>query len=340
MIVSILASQISPLYRDDSQPRIVETLSVKIGISTSPAVSQEGFVVVSSTGWQLYCFDISSGDELWDKDFSSHSHSGPLIVGDKVIYKSGHKDKKIVAYDIHTDDDVWVVEDYGGGGQLSVYDGDIITPAENFILRLDPSTGDILWKYPVMENIITEPAIIDGVGYFTTLSGNLIAIELKNGEELDRIELSSPVHSSPVSYEGLIYIAPYDGRIISFDTADKTVETIYEGSEPVYADLVHDEDRIYFITISGVVYSIDRSGNLMWSYDSGYNVDAGAVIYEDQLIYGADDGFLRSISRDDGREIWNLQLVGQIKSKPILYNNKMLVGTMRGKLYIIDLPGD
>lgn len=135
----------------------------------TPLVSK-GRVFVLSGRDMLACLDAESGETLWRADLHEtyRSHwdmfgvsESLLLVDGKIIVTPGGEQTTIIALDEATGEPVWKSESLGAQRSnmsplLISHAGReyIIASTRTHVLSVDPSTGDIYWKYHY--NVLTE----------------------------------------------------------------------------------------------------------------------------------------------------------------------------------------
>jgi len=128
----------------------------------TPTVEDNRLYVLSGSG-ELSCFNVNDGSVIWsfdvDKTFESKWHrwgvaESPLIVDDKVIVTPGGDKATAVAFDKMTGKQVWQSPPLG---DIRSYISAVIYQYKNFryilactydyIVALEPSTGEMIWKF-------------------------------------------------------------------------------------------------------------------------------------------------------------------------------------------------
>jgi len=138
------------------------SISYAVGPRATPTVDGDRVYIVGGTG-QLFCFDVVTGEVLWEKDYVAEYDtsvpvwgivSGPLVDGDRLIaFVGGEPDAGVVAFNKYTGKEVWraievssemgyaqpVVYEAGGVRQLIVWHPLALT-------SLNPVTGAQYWE--------------------------------------------------------------------------------------------------------------------------------------------------------------------------------------------------
>lgn len=169
---------------------------------------------------------------------------------------------------------------------------------------IDPNTREQLWFTHT-----TSDAHGTSLGarhlFVGTLTGQLIALDLKTGEVAWTHDMPAPVTASPLVIQGTahtVFIADTTGhvRALSAQGGDLLWEAKLDGG--VTSGMASDEDTVFASTRTGHVYALDReSGERRWHRHLDYlseedltrlehvgvkyaHVDAAPVVAKDRLV--------------------------------------------------------
>ena len=140
------------------------SVAYAIGPRATPTVDGDRVYVVGGTG-RLFCFDVQTGDVLWEKDYVAEYDtsvpvwgivSAPLVDGERLItVVGGEPDALVVAFDKHTGEEIWRAIETGtemGYAQPIIYEAggarQLIIWHPQALASLDPETGEIYWEQP------------------------------------------------------------------------------------------------------------------------------------------------------------------------------------------------
>ena len=138
------------------------SISYAVGPRATPTVDGGRVYVVGGTG-RLFCFDVETGDVLWEKDYVADYDtsvpvwgivSGPLVDGDRLItVVGGEPDAGVVAFNKYTGEEIWRAIKVGsemGYAQPVIYEAggvrQLIVWHPLALASLDPVTGDEYWE--------------------------------------------------------------------------------------------------------------------------------------------------------------------------------------------------
>ena len=146
--------------------------------------------------------DARTGVEVWTYDHDGRVESPMTVVDDLVLF--GDDKQQIYALDARTGEYRWQIE-HGifNSGLIAVADG--VALLGSYAVEL--SSGDTLWQVrdSDMGRYISNPAIANGVVYFGTEDGLLIALDLKTGEGVWQFDAGDGVVTDPAVSNGVVY---------------------------------------------------------------------------------------------------------------------------------------
>ncbi|MDR2037304.1 MAG: PQQ-like beta-propeller repeat protein [Bacteroidales bacterium] len=135
-------------------------------------IPNDGYLYLVSGNGELFCFDESGLDIVWQKsmrDFGAEpprhgTNESPLIVGEKLIFTPGGKEHNIVALNKKTGELIWSSEAKGDVSSYCcpIYLDDqqipqIVTMTGHHVVGIDISNGNMLWSFPFTNRFFEHP---------------------------------------------------------------------------------------------------------------------------------------------------------------------------------------
>lgn len=166
----------------------------------TPVIADGKMFVGSHNSGALQAFDLSSGAELWKAKAPNWIHSEMIYSGGRIFVGFGNR----------------FFDPAGHRGT-----------GESGVMALDAETGNVLWTFPTVGEVMPTPVVVNGAVYAVTGDRHLFRIDPATGEELDSTDLGHIVSmSSPAEHDGKLYFgsgspAPY--TFFSYDTSTDTV---------------------------------------------------------------------------------------------------------------------
>jgi outer membrane protein assembly factor BamB len=217
---------------------VTYTISYPAGPRCTPNIHDGKVYTLGSEG-HLICFDVNSGNIIWQKNLAEEYKTKaalwgyaahPLVDGNKLICVVGGEGTHTVAFDLQTGDEIWrtntspeqgysppTIIEAGGVRQL-------ISCRPNAVSSSDPETGKPYWEEP-----------------YTASNGSIIMSPVKSGDYL--------------------YVGGYSDQSLMLKlAADKPEAEIVWGNEdkhgisPINVQPIADGD---------VIYGVDQNSNLM-----------------------------------------------------------------------------
>ncbi len=161
-------------------PDIAWSFATGSRMRSSPVLS-DGVVYIGTTIGQMYAFDASNGDIVWQVDTDGRIQSTALVAGDLVI---------VAAAD---------------------------TAQPGFVLAYDRATGVEAWRYPVGDQVSSDPLLYEGVVYVGSDDGFVYALNPDDGSEVWKVDTGAPVAWPAAADAGFIVVGNRGGTLFALD---------------------------------------------------------------------------------------------------------------------------
>lgn len=184
-----------------------------------------------------------------------------------------------------------------------------------FLSATNYLTGDTIWNKQFNYSVSAGLAQIDNMLLFATNEGDVISLDINSGSELWKSKVSSEVFAKPVQAGKYVIVKSVDGRVAALDL---------------------------------------KTGNSIWVYDRAVppltlRGNSAAVVYENTIIVGMDNGELIGLSLDTGQVIWKLAVAVptgsteiermiDIDATPVIAGENLFVVTYQGRIANIHIP--
>lgn len=286
--------------------------------------------------YRVLSLDADGGEILWDVQVaegapyddrhsaSSYASPTPATDGERVYAYFGTPGLFALDFDgnvlWHADLGQMATLGMGVGTSPLLHEGLVIVQAdlelgaESFIVALDTTTGEEVWR-TAREGISvtwTTPVLVDtGTRTELVTSGNelLVSYDPGTGEELWRMEglQSNSIHRPLVHGNLVIHTAGYPTKIM------KAVRLGGSGD-------------------------LTGSDHLVWSYNKGTAYVASSLVY-DGIVYAlADNGVVTALDADTGEVIYEggrPPVPQRFFASPIAYDGKILLIGEDGEIFVV-----
>lgn len=278
----------------------------------SSPIAAEGLILVGVDSGYFYAFDQEDGDKKW-----RFKAEGPINAT-------------------------------AAAGQGKVFFGD----DDGNFYALDIKTGDLIWKERYGSLVTTSPLIIGDRLYIVNIAGTVLALQAETGHRIWSYPYQPPKREMTMLGQGSLahsvdkkgdrlYVGFSDGRLVAVDANGGSIiwSQNLARSQRKFIDVdmqpLIDGDRIYAATFGGDLFCLNRNdGNILWEVAIGSGVRFS--LSGDVLFVSGSDGVLYALGKEDGAERWKYESKEGALTRPIVYNDLVMVGSTKHSMFFID----
>jgi outer membrane protein assembly factor BamB len=127
-------------------------------------------------------------------------------------------------------------------------------------------------------------------------------------------EAGESVESSAAIADGTVYVGSQSGELIALDLQRGAVRWKYRAKEPIgESSPCVGNGVVYVGDLSGTLHAINaRDGNGFWTYKTGGEIKSSPVLVEDKVLVGSYDEHLYCLSARKGELIWRFKSEGPV----------------------------
>ncbi len=198
----------------------------------------------------------------------------------------------------------------------------------------------LAWHFAPGVPFLASPAVVGGVAYLASLSGDVYAIDIANGGLLwdSHLPSGAPVVRAPSvdPLQGLLFVAGTDGTLsaLAISTGDPVWSIALGGnlSAPVFG-----AGKIYLTSDNGLVSVLETTGAVLWTAPlpsrsaSSVALDPTRGILVDALASGE----LLAVHISTGQPLWSASLGAGFVAAPTLWNGAVVVGSLNSSVYAV-----
>jgi eukaryotic-like serine/threonine-protein kinase len=232
-----------------------------------------------------------------------------------------------------------------------------------------PKLKGVKWTFHTGGEVISSPAIVNGVVFVGSNDGKLYALDADTGATKWSFPTGARITSSPAVDNGLVYCISYDGNFYAVDAVSGKLKwkfalpgerryaaTHLHGALPAGETMPDPFDvylsspalwngSVYFGSGDGSVYSLNAvTGTRNWKFSTGDVVHASPAIADGKLYVGSWDSYFYALDASTGKEVWRFKTgedpdihnqVG-IQSSATISNGVVYFGCRDSNLYALD----
>ncbi len=312
------------------------TLKTSKGVTSSPAV-QDGYVLVGSRDWRIYCLNASNGSEFWNYKTGNEVHSSPSIMEDFVYI--GSDDGYVYRLEISTGRLSWK-SPVGGlvrsspavvGGRVYIGSG------EHDVFCLNASDGDVIWRCPTSSRVQSTPAVSNGAIYVASDDFFVYAINASTGSQMWRCHTGSLV-SSPCIYDDVVFVGSTDGYLCALNASMGTMIWQYETAGSVSSSPAAFYGCVYVGSDDNNIYCLNATdGKKVWQSPTGFWVRSSPAVSDGKVYAGSEDFNVYCFDAFTGAKKGSYELGGSVYSSPAIAYSNLYVGSDDFCLYAFGL---
>ena len=225
------------------------------------------------------------------------------------------------------------------------------TPAENWSqfrgnhqltgvsLGTVPNSLKQLWTYEAGDSIESSAAVVGGTVFVGSQKGELVALNLDNGQVFWKFSTGSPIgESSPAYSNGVVYIGNLGGWLNAVNATNGQKLWAFKTDNEIKSSPVVVGDRLLIGSYDQNLYGLStRNGALLWKVRTNGPVHstpgvAGGLAY----VAGCDEVF-RAIRISDGKEMFTISSGAYTGASPALRGTAAYYGTFDNEVLMVDL---
>ena len=239
-------------------------------ITTGAAVSGNLVLVGDAVG-KFYAIDTANGTTSWTVDPGGASAVGiPAIDGNSAVF--AQLDGHILCVRISDGETLWTYEpDYDESANEDLSDGPIIADGKVFasfssgeLKALDLKNGRVVWKYKAEQGLRTAPAYSGGLVLLGEYNGLFSMLDAKSGKRVNGGGAGGAVNTPTVN-SGNVYYSAWDGSVHAVQIKDVIPLWDAQVGEPITTAPVIADGLIVVCTATGKIVALDeKNGSILW----------------------------------------------------------------------------
>jgi outer membrane protein assembly factor BamB len=268
-------------------------------IEGSPIIAADT-VYVGSLDGKFYALDLKSGQKKWE--YQTGGIKTAAAARDGAVYVGDIKGI-FHCIDAATGKKRWTVATKGAIHSPANFAGDnIVFGCYDHHLYCVSGAGKVLWQCKTKEKLHGAAAVAGDRVLIAGCDKALHVVDLAKGNEVLAVPLGGHIAASPAVHGDRLYIGNMDSN--------------------------------QFMAIDW------KKGDVLWKFEAKRNPQpfySSAAITDELVVAGSRDKLVRAWKRQTGAEVWTFATKGRVDSSPLIVDKRVIVGSLDGHLYIIDL---
>ena len=260
----------------------------------APATVSMDAVYIGDEDGVVHAVNRKTGKKRWTFPTGGQIVGGATLLSEDRVMVGSH-DGQLYCLNVKTGEVVWQCPTFGpvNGSQAVDENLTFVTGCDKPVLRIvDVETGTQHDEVPLDGLLIASPALADGVLYFGTPDGDVIALHVEERRTVwawSDPNRGQEIHSTPAVTDNLVVIGGRDRRLHALDRATGEERWFFETRGVVDSSPVVVGDRVFFGSTDRNLYGLRISdGEEVFRHSAGQRITASPAVGGGRLVIGAE----------------------------------------------------
>ncbi len=232
-----------------------------------------------------------------------------------------------------------------GGGRI------FVGTTRGGLFALDAADGSMLWQIQLSSEILTAPAVDDGIVVAHTIDGQIVALNAETGETIWNYDTQVPLLSlrgtaTPMIQNGRVYAGFANGMVVTVDLISgrplweqrimlPTGRSELERMVDVDGTPVLGQGFLYVASYQGFVKALRLAdGAVIWEREA--SSFRGLALGLGQVYVVDEDDVVMAINQRDATLAWEQEgLKYRGLTSPVAFGNYLIIGDNEGFLHVL-----
>ena len=197
----------------------------------------------------------------------------------------------------------------------------------------DTSGVEIIWQYKTGSLITSAPAVENDQVYISTVSGELLALDIESGHVNWSWQAGGAIHSTPAVQGTRVVVGSVDSTISCISSRNGELLWQVKSSASVFSSALMEGRKVYMGNGDGDFQALNlRNGKKKWTFSdgSGY-IETKPVLAQGKIMYGAWDESIYALNARNGNLEWRWSdgrsglLYSPAACWPVVANDKLYI---------------
>jgi len=205
------------------------------------------------------------------------------------------------------------------------------------LYALNENTGMEIWNFTASSDVISSPAVADGMVFVGSGDDHIYALNQSSGEQIWNYTSQQDVFSSPVVAGGLIFIGSNDNNVYALNMTTGEKVWNYTTQSSVHSCPAVADGMVFVGSTDGNIYALDMfTGAPLWDYTTGNSVYSSPAVADGRVFVGSDDYKVYALNASTGDLIWDYTTGNSVPSSPAVADGMIFVGSLDNKVYALN----
>ena len=269
-------------------------------VTGTPVLIGNEYVIFAQEDGTITCLDANNGEEIWiiEPETERDTVVSGAVLGDGKVFIS-RSNGKLCAYDESDGHLLWEYESklQDLRNAPAIGDGYVFLGEQNGLMSiLNPQTGERV-NGGGAGGPINTPIVNGGNVYYSSWTGSVYAVKIKDVIPLWEISVQEPITTAPSFGDNKLFVGTASGKIIAIAAGNGDISWTFEtGGANVAVPPVYGDGLVFCGASEGNIYVLNaETGKVKFTIKSEHGLDASPVYEKGILYYGSEDGYLHAV---------------------------------------------
>ena len=191
----------------------------------------------------------------------------------------------------------------------------------------------VVWEYKTGSLITSAPTIASDQVFVSTVSGEVLALDLMKGHKNWSWQADGAIHATPMVKVNRVVLGSVDSTIVCLSTKTGKPKWRVKTNAPVLSSALIKKGKVFIGNGDGSFRALSlRSGKTKWVFDNGSGyIETLPVFAQGKIMYGAWDGSFYALDAKRGTLAWQWTdgrpglLYSPAACWPVVSNDKVFI---------------
>ena len=204
-----------------------------------------------------------------------------------------------------------------------------------------PENPVLLWEFKSDSYTKSSPVVHNKVVYWSNRRGRIFGVNIE-GKQVFVYTMETAVDAIPMIYDSTLYIGRIDGKLCAISLLTQDTLWTYETWGQIIASpnriSYNGKEAIIVGSYDNYLYIIDsKTGEKINRFESGYYINGAVAQYDNYVVFGGCDAWLRMVNCISGVQTDSLELESYIPASPAIHDNRCYIADHAGNVYEIEI---
>lgn len=301
-------------------------------------VAYDSLLIVSDLGGRISAFNFLTGKKIGEIKYDGEIEQTAVIKKSFLVFIVNNLKEKystLVIYDFKTGKEIRTKEIFGKfNNELILIDDFVIAVSDFGKIYKISNLIMVEWEIDLDREIHSNPAADKDHIFISSVNGELIKLNLNNGEIIYENKITGSFQSGITLDENNVYLGDVNGVLYSLKKSTGTINWEFDTETKIVQNPGLDENNIYVGNLSGDLFSINKAdGKSNWIVETNGLINAAPLIFDNIIIQPNLFRRLDIFDKSNGEVLNQIEFDKRCRTTPMYYKDRIFIGVDKGEIF-------